>query len=257
MFQVVIGGRNRYLFNGSNVQKQQIDNLFHSVMLNVNNPHFLIMQGRITKVLNMKPIEILGLIEEAAGTRMFEMKKQQALKTIEKSHIKGEAQLTNLYREKELLGALRHPAIVRLHATLKDEARLYFLLEQLEGGELLWHMRRAPQGRLPEETARRCLGALLLPLRYMQEQGVLYRDLKPTNALFSRAGRLKLVDFGHAKRLPEWRTERSHSVCGTPHYHAPETVRGEGHGPPAQLWALGVLLYNLICGKMPYQGSHE
>ena len=153
-----------------------------------------------------------------------------ALKTIEKSHIKGEAQLTNLYREKELLGALRHPAIVRLHTTLKDEARLYFLLEQLEGGELLWHMRRAPQGRLPEETARRCLGALLLPLRYMQEQGVLYRDLKPTNALFSRAGRLKLVDFGHAKRLPEWRTERSHSVCGTPHYHAPETVRGEGHG---------------------------
>ena len=137
-----------------------------------------------------------------------------ALKTIEKSHIKGEAQLTNLYREKELLGALRHPAIVRLHTTLKDEARLYFLLEQLEGGELLWHMRRAPQGRLPEETARRCLGALLLPLRYMQEQGVLYRDLKPTNALFSRAGRLKLVDFGHAKRLPEWRTERSHSVCG-------------------------------------------
>ena len=59
-----------------------------------------------------------------------------ALKTIEKSHIKGEAQLTNLYREKELLGALRHPAIVRFHVTLKDEARLYFLLEQLEGGEL-------------------------------------------------------------------------------------------------------------------------
>ena len=91
-----------------------------------------------------------------------------ALKTIEKSHIKGEAQLTNLYREKELLGALHHPAIVRFHVTLKDEARLYFLLEQLEGGELLWHMRRAPHGRLPEEAARRCLGALLLPLRYMQ-----------------------------------------------------------------------------------------
>ena len=65
-----------------------MQNLFHSVQLNVNNPHFLIMQGRITKVLNMKPPEILGMIEEAAGTRMFETKKQNALKTIEKKESK-------------------------------------------------------------------------------------------------------------------------------------------------------------------------
>jgi structural maintenance of chromosome 2 len=81
---VVIGGRNRYLINGKNAQLQTVQNLFHSVQLNVNNPHFLIMQGRITKVLNMKPPEILGMIEEAAGTRMFETKKEKAMKTIEK-----------------------------------------------------------------------------------------------------------------------------------------------------------------------------
>ena len=62
----------------------RVQNLFHSVQLNVNNPHFLIMQGRITKVLNMKPPEILGLVEEAAGTRMYEAKKVAAQKTIEK-----------------------------------------------------------------------------------------------------------------------------------------------------------------------------
>merc|ERR1711948_123076 len=82
--QIIIGGRNRYLLNGHNVQQNQIQNLFHSVMLNVNNPHFLIMQGRITKVINMKPPEVLSMIEEAAGTRMYEAKKQQAEKTIEK-----------------------------------------------------------------------------------------------------------------------------------------------------------------------------
>ena len=76
--QVAIGGRNKYLINGHNAQLQRVQNLFHSVQLNVNNPHFLIMQGRITKVLNMKPMEILGMIEEAAGTRMFELRKQQA-----------------------------------------------------------------------------------------------------------------------------------------------------------------------------------
>jgi structural maintenance of chromosome 2 len=70
------------------VQASQVQNFFHSVQLNVNNPHFLIMQGRITKVLNMKPPEILGLIEEAAGTRMYEAKKVAAQKTIEKKQEK-------------------------------------------------------------------------------------------------------------------------------------------------------------------------
>ena len=62
--------------------------MFHSVQLNVNNPHFLIMQGRITKVINMAPLEILGLIAEAAGTKMYETKKEAAQKTIEKKQAK-------------------------------------------------------------------------------------------------------------------------------------------------------------------------
>lgn len=86
--QVVIGGKNKYMINGRTVQQSQVANLFHSVQLNVNNPHFLIMQGRITKVLNMKPEETLSMIEEAAGTRMFETKKLAALKTIDKKQLK-------------------------------------------------------------------------------------------------------------------------------------------------------------------------
>ncbi|EGC37686.1 hypothetical protein DICPUDRAFT_29916 [Dictyostelium purpureum] len=86
--QVAIAGRNKYLINGHTAQLSRVQDLFHSVQLNVNNPHFLIMQGRITKVLNMKPPEILSMIEEAAGTRMFEVKKRQALVTIEKKQTK-------------------------------------------------------------------------------------------------------------------------------------------------------------------------
>ena len=82
--QVVVGGRTKYLINGHNATTTRVQNLFHSVQLNAANPHFCIMQGRITKVLNMKPAEILGMLEEAAGTRMYETKKQAALKTIEK-----------------------------------------------------------------------------------------------------------------------------------------------------------------------------
>jgi len=86
--KIVVGGKNKYLINGKLAQPNQVQNLFHSVQLNVNNPHFLIMQGRITKVLNMKPMEILSMLEEAAGTRMYENKKEAALKTLEKKQTK-------------------------------------------------------------------------------------------------------------------------------------------------------------------------
>ena len=86
--QIVIGGRNKYMINGQTAQPTRVQNLFHSVQLNVNNPHFLIMQGRITKVLNMKPPEILSMLEEAAGTRMYESKKETALKTLDKKQTK-------------------------------------------------------------------------------------------------------------------------------------------------------------------------
>ena len=86
--QVVIGGRNRYLLNNKAAQLQEVYNLFHSVQLNINNPHFLIMQGSITKVINMKPQEILGMIEEAAGTSMYESKKVTAMRTLERKQLK-------------------------------------------------------------------------------------------------------------------------------------------------------------------------
>jgi structural maintenance of chromosome 2 len=86
--QIAIGGRNKYLINGKVAQLSMVQNLFHSVQLNINNPNFLIMQGRITKVINMKPPEILSMIEETAGTRMYQSKKESALKTIEKKDAK-------------------------------------------------------------------------------------------------------------------------------------------------------------------------
>ncbi|KAF9391151.1 Structural maintenance of chromosomes protein 2, partial [Mortierella sp. AD011] len=96
--QILIGGRSKFLVNGHTAQQQVVQTLFQSVQLNINNPHFLIMQGRITKVLNMKPPEILSMIEEAAGTRMFEERKEKALKTIAKKE-KKVAEITQLLSE--------------------------------------------------------------------------------------------------------------------------------------------------------------
>lgn len=86
--QVAMGGKNKYMLDGSNVPNKKVSDLFCSVQLNVNNPHFLIMQGRVTKVLSMKPQEILNMVEEAAGTRMYESKRIATLKILEKKDAK-------------------------------------------------------------------------------------------------------------------------------------------------------------------------
>lgn len=86
--QIILGGTSKYFVNGHKAQQQTVLNLFQSVQLNINNPNFLIMQGKITKVLNMKPSEILSLIEEAAGTRTFEERKDKAKKTMAKKDTK-------------------------------------------------------------------------------------------------------------------------------------------------------------------------
>ncbi|KAI1436068.1 RecF/RecN/SMC N terminal domain-containing protein, partial [Xylaria sp. CBS 124048] len=96
--QIVLGGTSKYLINGHRAQQQTVQNLFQSVQLNINNPNFLIMQGKITKVLNMKSVEILAMIEEAAGTRMFEDRRDKALKTMGKKEMKLQ-EITELLRE--------------------------------------------------------------------------------------------------------------------------------------------------------------
>jgi len=98
------------MINGVTAQQSRVQNLFHSVQLNVNNPHFLIMQGRITKVLNMKPEEILAMMEEAAGTRMYEMKKGNAEKTIAKK----QTRVDEIEKVRILLRSAQHYLLISL-----------------------------------------------------------------------------------------------------------------------------------------------
>ncbi|XP_044586248.1 structural maintenance of chromosomes protein 2 [Cotesia glomerata] len=119
--QIVIDGKNKYLLNGTNVTNQRVQDMFCSVQLNVNNPHFLIMQGRITKVLNMKPLEILSMIEEAAGTRMYEEKKESAMKLIDKK--KAKLKEINDILEEEI-----NPRLVKL----REEQAQYLEYQRVE-----------------------------------------------------------------------------------------------------------------------------
>lgn len=119
--QILMGGATKYLINGHRSTQNSVQNLFQSVQLNINNPNFLIMQGKITKVLNMKPQEILGMIEEAAGTSMFEERKEKAVKTMAKKDKKME-EIQDLLREEI------EPKLNRL----REEKRTYLAYQQNE-----------------------------------------------------------------------------------------------------------------------------
>ncbi|KAH7630772.1 putative SMC2 protein [Sordaria sp. MPI-SDFR-AT-0083] len=119
--QIMLGGTSKYLINGHRAQQQTVQNLFQSVQLNINNPNFLIMQGRITKVLNMKAVEILAMIEEAAGTRMFEDRRDKALKTMAKKEMK-------LQEIKELLRDEIEPKLEKL----RTEKRAFLDFQQTQ-----------------------------------------------------------------------------------------------------------------------------
>lgn len=121
--QVLMGGISKFLINGHRAQQQTVQHLFQSVQLNINNPNFLIMQGRITKVLNMKPGEILALIEEAAGTRMFEDRREKALKTMDKKEKKVE----------EILGLINEEIEPKLD-TLRKQKRDFLEYQQAKVG---------------------------------------------------------------------------------------------------------------------------
>lgn len=104
--QILLGRNSKYLINGHKAQQVQVLNLFQSVQLNINHPNFLIMQGKITKMLNMKPKEILGLIEEAAGTKVYEWQREKAEKTMKKKNLK--LQTTENLLKEEVEPKLRH-----------------------------------------------------------------------------------------------------------------------------------------------------
>lgn len=119
--QIFLGGKVKYLINGLTAQQNSVHNLFQSVQLNINNPNFIIMQGKITKVLNMKPAEILSMLEEAAGTRMFEDRRDKALRTMAKKEMKVQ----------EILELLRDEIDPKLEK-LRQEKRAFLDFQQTQ-----------------------------------------------------------------------------------------------------------------------------
>ncbi|CAK8993225.1 cGMP-dependent protein kinase [Durusdinium trenchii] len=153
-------------------------------------------------------------------------------------------------RECELLKAQEHPFIMRLVQTFETHKSVYILTELITGGELHGAIREIPTV-LSRAQAQFYTGCLIIVLEELSEKNIVYRDLKPENVMLDAQGYLKLIDFGIAKKLEEGKT-RTFTMIGTPHYMAPEIMRGHGYGTEVDLWSLGIILFEFVCGYLPF-----
>ncbi|KAM4874042.1 sperm motility kinase 4A-like [Thomomys bottae] len=153
--------------------------------------------------------------------------------------------------ELELLGSVEHPNIVRLYEVVDTEERVYLVMEYLDGGDLVDHLQKVD--RLEEAAARPLFGQILRAVQYCHDHGIVHRDLKAENVLLDGKGAAKLCDFGLSARFSPG--EQLTRECGTLAYWAPELFKQEGYqGPKVDVWSLGVLLYYMVMGHLPYDG---
>lgn len=171
-----------------------------------------------------------------------------ALKVLFKSQLQKSQVEHQLRREIEIQSHLRHSNILRLYGYFYDAARVYLILEYAPGGELYKELTKCT--KFDEKQAALYISQLADALHYCHDKKVIHRDIKPENLLLGLKGGLKIADFGWSVHAP---SSRRTTLCGTLDYLPPEMIEGREHDEKVDLWSLGVLCYEFLVGKPPFE----
>ncbi|KAB7495056.1 Aurora kinase [Armadillidium nasatum] len=177
-----------------------------------------------------------------------------ALKVLFKSQLQKAHVEHQLRREIEIQAHLRHPHVLRLYGYFYDDTKIYLILEFAAKGELYKVLKAQPNGYFPEEQAAKYVRQLALALQYCHSKKVIHRDIKPENLLLNYSGDLKIADFGWSVHAP---SSRRTTLCGTLDYLPPEMIEDKPHDENVDVWALGILCYELLCGSPPFEAESE
>ncbi|XP_023373893.1 serine/threonine-protein kinase SIK1 [Otolemur garnettii] len=179
-------------------------------------------------------------------------KTQVAIKIIDKTRLDS-SNLEKIYREVQLMKLLNHPHIIKLYQVMETKDMLYIVTEFAKNGEMFDYL--TSNGHLSEQEARKTFWQILSAVEYCHSHHIVHRDLKTENLLLDVNMDIKLADFGFGNFYKPG--EPLSTWCGSPPYAAPEVFEGkEYEGPQLDVWSLGVVLYVLVCGSLPFDGPN-
>ncbi|KAI8800985.1 kinase-like domain-containing protein [Cladochytrium replicatum] len=179
-------------------------------------------------------------------------KEKVAVKIIEKANVKTAKQRNSVQREVRLMRLLHHPHIVDVMDILENDTHIFMIMEYAHGGELFDYI--VNRGKLSEKESRHFFRQILSAVGYCHMNSVIHRDLKPENLLLTHDKNIKIIDFGFGNTFH--RDKTLDTYCGSPFYAAPEMIKGVRYtGPEVDVWSLGVILYALLEGKLPFDAN--
>ncbi|XP_023230020.1 serine/threonine-protein kinase SIK2-like isoform X4 [Centruroides sculpturatus] len=179
-------------------------------------------------------------------------KTEVAIKIIDKTQL-DRANLVKVYREIQIMKLLSHPHIIKLYQVMETKNMIYLVSEYASGGEIFDYI--ATHGRMTETKARQRFWQILSAVQYCHNRRIVHRDLKAENLLLDSNMNVKIADFGFSNFYSV--TQQLATWCGSPPYAAPEVFEGKKYvGPEIDVWSLGVVLYVLVCGALPFDGSN-
>ncbi|MGH2398394.1 MAG: Stk1 family PASTA domain-containing Ser/Thr kinase [bacterium] len=176
-----------------------------------------------------------------------------ALKVLYEHYAGAPEFVTRFQREARSAASLTHPHVVRILDSGRDNGTWFIAMEHVEGETLKQLVAR--EGALPVERACQIAGQVCEALEYAHSRGIVHRDIKPQNILVSSGGAVKVADFGIARAVAASTITQPGSVVGSAQYLSPEQARGDAAGEASDLYALGIVLYEMVTGRLPFDGE--